>query len=1473
MSNSQPKHKSAGGGCLKVLAWGCGTLVLLTLIPIMGFSGVNGIVGLIFTGLVVTLLIVASRRNAAKQAAQDSALMRGNMGGPSSASKPGLSSELGNASMPVGTSRYFASPPLPTDTNSAGSDMILSPICFHAFSPSELAQKKTVTCICGRKYQTADLLEHQRLLSVISQASVELEVVRQRLDSSSKPATLAAVDTQPATPARAPRVKAPRAKVSLSLQQWLIIGASVLVLIAGSVFVSTNIKTMPQWQFQLITILVAAATAIGSFRARKISVLLSNFLAAFSFSMQLATTSIIGDQLSPNFIWSNAPAWWWVVELTVLSAVATALAKFSKNFGWKGLALLSASAAAVILDLGLLYNQIGNTSFGLHLAVLSVTSVAVLAQNKYLRAIPQPAVIDDSFAEYVKDLANREDTMLRNLGQVSAGLQAVIGLGVTVLGIASSITVPFEVLPLVLLAAVWVGLKFTARFWQDQLTKSGVAGNLVPQIASGVVFVAASLALTSFATGFGSLSQTGWLSALASVAVLAALIAVAPLSGAFTPSTNVVTAGLIASAVTWLDWNTNNSGFHPQIGTVGLFAVLFGLLLWFTDFRLRIERFQLAAQAVNSVGLLLLAIQLRTQSEPGFGSAAFSGLAVLLVLGANLQIAIQSFVTGKTQTKYSPLGNWISFTGAALIVLATVTPANLAGAEQSLDAQRSLAFAFMLFSIACQCLAHWSPLKKSYSTHLLANNYLAQSVTILGVLFGLYRVNQEGVALDALLFGSLAALNYVFGTLNRSIVKMQLGYSGAILSFLVFQVSQTGFATQAGGSNVFLGEFATQLLVTAALTWLHTWFLRKRTQCADGVLVTTPVVAIGVSLVAGAAVLGRSIYLTNSANLLGALLVLGAAAIASSLLARFGALAKVASRASALGWVGIEYAVAGVLGNFIFVSDATLASIQWRWVVSTVILAAAVYLKNQKSPGQSLVVTFYLSNLATAWVLGAATASLLHAYGSLEPYSIWLAVALSGSTLLVGKNLGRLRTLLLLDLPVLGAAGASALYTLSPGLVDNGQIWRGILAFAVISAYSYLRSRTASIAWIVAGYLAGAGSACWLAIGVMRWFAQGFTGPEIFSVLIAASVVLGNWVLGKRTNAPLAALRYGILAAVLALPSVVYSCISGWDQLQNQWRLLLGLGVAAALSFWRLSKSKSLPWIAASYLSAIGSALAVGLLLSKNLVPTFTGPELYSGLAVVAILATHRVALKYLKLSTTWFSWGLPVSVALIPSTLFTYTSVDLSFAQLGADQVARVFMALAASMALMIWGILRGNLANASMGIAGLALLAIPNTAMHSNDLIPNSRVESTSLVIGGLLYLTLWQLGKYRKVAGNSLLFVGAPVVIALAPALVMSLLALGNRTLTTVDWWRFGIVLAASMTLLIVGTLREVAGMFYPGLVSVLLSALPYGFRQTSQNQWFLWVLLLLVAGVMVWLAVHLEKMKKAGRTSAVWLKELK
>lgn len=1493
MSNSQNFSdqtglpKKSGGGCLKALGIGCGSIVfIVVMLPTLVFSSGQsggGIIAFIAVAVVVTLLIVLSRRNARKnpQAVPPSSEKYFAVDQPNYISTDEETPD-------VCTSKYLAEPPRPTysetSNNAATSgSYVVAPACSHRFLTNELEGKNTTTCVCGREYQTADLLEYKRLQDELEATSAALQKLRFKLASvevSGATSSASVAGTAKTTVVAPERIKVPKQKVSLSLQQWLIIGASILVLVAGSVFVSTNIKTMPQWQFELITISVGAATAFGAFKARNISVLLANFLAVFSSAMQLATTSIIGDQLSTDFIWSNAPAWWWAIELTVLSAAATILAKFSKNFGWKALALLGSTTAAVVLELGVLNDKISHTAFPLHLALVSLTAVVVLAQNRFLRAIPQPVVTNQEFAAYAEDLAKREDNSLRIVGVYAAALLLVVGAGLSVISIFWSNPSPFETLPLLVLAAAWVPIALTGRFWANQVWSedSELQANTV---SSGAIFVTLSIAAAASAAAVHMFSLV--LSGVLNVALLGVLLFAGAWARKLAPTANIVTAGLWAASAMWLEWLVLTKGTLVQLGAAGIFVVLFSLLLSLADLRLGINRNRWIAPLVNAIGLVLISIDVKSHNTLAFDSMAFALLTLVIVAAGNLQIAARAFISRKQGSTETAIGTWISLGLSALTLMYLQIPTNPAEWNARHGSQIVVSLAFMAYAVLAQVLAVSTPLKNGFGRVLSANNYLGQWAVVFGLLLSVGSTSPDAISTNALLIGGLAVINYAFGTLSRSTVKMQLGYSSALASFLVYQWSiedslRASNPDWSAGSFGFAWKLALQIALVGAATWLHTWFLRKRTSVSELALVATPIVATGVALAFGAGALGYSLTHDGFAGALGALIVLSLAALASSALARFGKLAQIPSRSAALGWVGIEYAGFGMLSNLMLPSDQSFIGAHLRWILSTMVFAIVVLLKHQKSSSPALIGAFYLANLTTAWGAAELTSNLLNSGSAPEPYTVWLAAALVVSTLVVGRNQGWLSRALLIDVPLLGAAAVSAVYAFSPANTANAGTWRGTLAFAVIATHAYLRSKVVAPAiWVSVGYFAGAGSALWFGTGLHRWFFQTIDGPEIYSILVAASVVLGNRFLMSRLGAAvgsaIANLRAILLVGVLALPSFVYGLLINPSMAVSEWRVMLAAAAVTTLAYQRINLSGALPWIVTGYLASICTAWAAAGLLTGHAFTSPVGPEVYSLLILVAVLLTHRLALRHLKLKSTWFSWGLPVGVVLLPSAIFTYTYLTTPLQQLDGVQIARVVIALLVSAALLIQGARFGNLANASMGLLGLALIGIPNTAMHANSLIPDSQVESTALVVGSLVFVTLWLLRKYSRVVGNSLLFIGVPVILTLAPTLVMALIALTHPTLNTVDWWRFGIVLVASMTLLFVGTMREIAGMFFPGLVSLLLAALPYGFRQTERNQWFLWVLLLLVAGVMVWLAVHLEKMKKAGRTSATWIKELK
>ncbi len=1425
-------------GCLSCFSVAIGLLFLSFLGSLGGGSFALPVV--LLTAIVVVIVVV-NRRN------KDSRSMIGDFPAPSPM----------QATPTMDVASGIPATSAPAETIGYGTT-----ICDHVFSEQQLLASETVKCPCGYAFQSADLLEHQKLYEKIIKAQAKLRElkIKIRSEAESSRQTLAMTTTASQTKAVAkpaePKVEKP--KVSLSLQQWLIIGASLLVMVAGAVFVSTSVNTLPQWAFEIITITVAVATGFGAFRTHRISVILSNFLAAFSSSMQLATMSIIGDQISPDFTWSTMPAWYWCVSLAVVSGLATLLARFSKNFGWKAIAVLASATTALVLALGIVRVAIDPSAFGLQFALLSATAVLTLIQAKYLRGIPQHAIEDPAGKDYFLELAKREDASMRIVAQVLAGLQLLVAIGLAIIAIAVAPLDAPQSLPILLVAVVWLPVALFWKTWSEQLTPTGQPSALAMDTSRGVVYVSLGLAAISAATSL----PNPWLAATASIVSVLALLLVSVRIPALKPSVNVVTVGLWTSLASWLLWSDFDLAELSNNPATGVVLVCFALALSASDLTLRINRYEKFAPVVSVLGLALLALNLRQELSPETAPVLFAVLALLIAVSSNLQLVAGQFITKRLGLETR--SRWISFAGSIFVILLLVVP-NQSDTE-GIARVLSLGFAFMVYSILAQAIEIWTPLKKQFGKFLTAQNYLGQSVTLVGIYSSLNLLDSVQASTSALLILCLGLINYAFGFLQKSTLKLQLGLGGLLVALLLQE-----WSTKGGSLPL---RFAIEILVVAALAWLQAWAMSSRTKAQAEVVSFTPVVATGTMLLLSAVTLGSMWLTATSIDVFAVLAILAAVSIIAIGLASFTRIVRSTTLKFSLSWVAFTYAAFSVLLNFSLRPVESFEVAHLRLIAASVLFGLVIWLQNRKNENRGLMVLLYLANISTAALAADLTRKLLDTGDATEPYSVWISAAIVGSTLMVGKSFGPLRRALLVDVPILGTAATSLVHALVAANDSDLNIWRGILSLAAIATHCYLRSRTAApIAWLSIGYLAGAGSATWLAHGLTKWLQLDFNGPEVFSVLVALSILIGNAVLVRRIKIDLTDLRYGLLVAVLALPSLIFALANGFDLFENQLREVLSLAVIAALAYWRIQNSKPLPWIVTAYISATGSMVALGGLISKNWLTSFEGPEIYAALVCVAILGIHRVALPHLKFKSTWFSWGLPISVVLLPSILFTYASLNEGFEQLSVGQVSRLLLTLLASIGLLIFGVRLGNLANATMGIAGLALVVLPNTAMHSGSVVPDSQVETTSLVAGILLFGFLALLGKYGKVHGNSLLFIGIPVVIALSPALVKSLIALGSPSLSAVDWWRFGLVLAAALTLLIVGTLREVAGMFYPGLLSVLMSALPYGFRQNEPGAWFLWVLLLLVAGVMVWLSVRLERMRKAGRNSTSWLKELK
>jgi hypothetical protein len=234
----------------------------------------------------------------------------------------------------------------------------------------------------------------------------------------------------------------------------------------------------------------------------------------------------------------------------------------------------------------------------------------------------------------------------------------------------------------------------------------------------------------------------------------------------------------------------------------------------------------------------------------------------------------------------------------------------------------------------------------------------------------------------------------------------------------------------------------------------------------------------------------------------------------------------------------------------------------------------------------------------------------------------------------------------------------------------------------------------------------------------------------------------------------------------------------------------------------------------------------------------------------------------------------LPLLVVGLPSTIFNWSAVIEPLALQQTGDVARTLTLMIAGAALLTLGLRLGNLGLTLAGAAPLALTLLPSIWFRIDEYFDGKlEIEMKALFIGGLLFGIGYGLVAALKLKINSSIYVGLPILIAMAPALANTFGALNQATLTAEDWYRFGIILGGSLVFLVLGALRRLAGFFGPGAIGVLVAAVPYAWKPLSEQTWFVWVVLIIVAGLLVWMAIKLEQFKSNARSTSVWLKELR
>jgi hypothetical protein len=378
---------------------------------------------------------------------------------------------------------------------------------------------------------------------------------------------------------------------------------------------------------------------------------------------------------------------------------------------------------------------------------------------------------------------------------------------------------------------------------------------------------------------------------------------------------------------------------------------------------------------------------------------------------------------------------------------------------------------------------------------------------------------------------------------------------------------------------------------------------------------------------------------------------------------------------------------------------------------------------------------------------------------------------------------------------------------------------------------------------------------------------------ELFTVPLAIALAVPSLF---NSAAPQSLKRLIGLDVPLLFPvaaSAIYSLSQDVNEASTMYRLVASTAILAGYSFWRFGKSKTLLWAGLEYAGLLGLGLSLAQLVEVLAPDLLDGPELFGIGAAAAIVLGNRHLKEVLEFRSTIFTHGLPMFTLVLPSVIFTYTTLD-TIQLTDPIQITRIVLILVLALAALLLGVRNGNLGTALAGGASLSLLLLPITwATAGQTADYQNMVALRALGISLFLFLFLGGLRSINKLPDSSYLYLGIPAVVALGPSLLLTITSIGDSALTRVDWWRFGILMTATVTLLVVGALRSLGGLFFPGLIGVIVGVLPYAFQPIARESWFLWVVLLVIAAVMVWIAVRLEQLRKLGKSGASWIKSLR
>jgi hypothetical protein len=1330
----------------KIIGITCGSIfAVLVLLPALAFSNFGfgtGLINLLLPAAVIVGVILIVRNNRKIKAGFDSAQQQAVV--PPQA----VASAQPTYSAPVATG-------YPTT------------VCQHVFTLEELKGKTSISCPCGYTFKVQDLLSYRELSDAYLDIGDKLNQARQKLINSmqksaattSQSAAASSATAKPAAVQSRPRVK--RNRTALTLQQWLIIGASAIIVMAGSVFVSANLNTLSSEGFLAVTSVIALVTGGLAIWGRKFSVMLANFMANFSSAMLMFSILIIGD-IAFAFTWDTAPAWWWTVDLLVVAAVSTLLARFTANFGWKIASLAGLTASALTLSVGQIREMFadGSAEFGLFTAATLVFAVLIGMASKWIGTFKAKVNQVTSEVEYEKDLAKREQSALDGFTFWSVSALSVVGLGYALFSLIARAGQAPEPVTFSTLALATVLALVLKRFWIGALSSTGTTLERINTWLNILSFTTVALSLSAWIRYV--LGENVWGGVASTAVLLFATVAAGFYIKKLSLHQAAIQTAHFALVGAWLLW-------YPGVGldgsttlsAVGLILVSFAMSLAY-QFWLGTSRLSIVFAAVtNFIGLLAIALGLRINQAFEITSVDYALFSLGLVV---LSIAFVPITALTAQDSASGLKSgmqqvYLWLTGALVLFLAM--PSIPVGDQQNVN----LAAVIAISALATGLLSVISNAKQLELSNLLSKySYLFQGATMAILLLSLSA--REELAIVGTAFLAFAGFNYALAWVSKRPTSVWLAYGFSLAGLLLVADAQR--------ENWLISTHLALVIVLALALNFALRIVDKR-------------------------VSGRYNSYFAIFSIFGS--TLGSLVINYS------------------KWTNIENSDQVLIGLGLFVLIALLS-------------ASLGELKrfNKGKLSMALRVTglAYLVLAFVSFVQLPLNEELSATYGDLN--LVYYRIILVGVVF---------AAITLRQLKLVSKEGDAATYG-----------W---------FALSYLAP--VSVALTASGLLANH-------VEFGKFELELYTIPLAIALAIPA---LFNSALEKRAKQ---IFSFDVPVLFPVATSLIFAITENIDESTTVYRLLVSSLVLAAFAQWKLSTIKNVAWVTLSYLGLVGLALSLGQLVEVQAPDLWDGPEVFGFALAAAVFQGNRNASQVFEFKSTIFTRGLPLFVLLLPSILETYKTLDVSIELTNPVQITRILSVLVISLLALILGIRGGSLGSALAGGASLTLLVLPITwvsAGTTNDL--DNTIALRGLAIALFLYLFLGGLRSINKIPDSSYLYLGIPTVVGLGPALFLTLSSIGDSELTQVDWWRFGIVVGTSIVLLVVGALRSLGGLFFPGLVGVVLGVLPYAFQPVARESWFLWVVLLLIAAVMVWIAVRLENIRKLGKSGVSWIKALR